>query len=90
MSQHYIATWKGRADGDRAREIITIYSHAHNSREAAINDLDIMFDLDYPTKVLLYKTGFAKISIRYKNDTIISAMGCCCLDPKRHNFTEEE
>jgi hypothetical protein len=83
MSQHYIAIWQDKEDK-------IIYSQSHPSREAAINDLDIMFDLSYVTEGLVRGCGVAKISIRDKEDTTIKAMGCCCSDPERHNYIEEE
>jgi hypothetical protein len=93
MSQHYIAIWQAK-NQDKETKVPDkdkiIYSQVHSSREAAIDDLDIIFDLEYDTKRLLRKRGVAKISIRDKDDATIWAMGCCCLDPKRHNYTEEE
>ncbi len=80
---HYIAIWKD----DKGK---LIYSEVHPDREAAIEDLDIMFDLVDMAKNALRECGVTRISIREKDDTTIKTMGCCCPDPKSHSYAEEE
>ena len=80
---HYIAIWKN-VKGK------LIYSEAHSDREAAIEDLDIMFGLDSIAMRLLRKRGFARIIIRDNEETTIKTIGCCCPDPKSHSYTEDK